>query len=54
VLWRPQQSVCAALLAEFPGRVRLVSVDGPAYADWLGRRNDGEALRSAWAAAVNR
>lgn len=49
-LWRPQQSVCAALLAEFPGRLRLVSFDGPAYSAWLGQREDSETMRGAWAA----
>lgn len=50
VFWRPQQSVCAALLAEFPGRLRLVSFDAPAYSAWLSGREDSETLRSQWAA----
>lgn len=49
VLWRPQQSVCAALLAEFPGRLRLVPFDGPDYSDWLGQRDDSETMRAQWA-----
>lgn len=49
-LWRPQQSVCAALLAEFPGRLRLVRFDPPAYAAWLVGRQDSETLRGQWAA----
>jgi hypothetical protein len=53
VLWRPQQSVCAALLAEFPGRINLVVFDGPAYSAWLGRRRDSEVMRAQWAAAVD-
>lgn len=53
VLWRPQQSVCAALLAEFPGRLRLVAFNGPAYAAWLGKREDSETRRANWAAAVD-
>jgi hypothetical protein len=52
VLWRPQQSVCAALLAEFPGRLRLVGFDGPAYAAWLADREDSETQRSQWAAMI--
>lgn len=51
VLWRPQQSVLAALLGEFPSRVALVGFDAPAYAAWLAGRPDGEAMRSQWAAA---
>lgn len=53
VLWRPQQSVCAALLAEFPGRLRLVALDGPAYAAWLGKQKDSETMRANWAATVD-
>lgn len=49
ILWRPQQSVCAALLAEFPGRLSLVQFDTPAYASWLQGRADNETMRSAWA-----
>jgi hypothetical protein len=51
VLWRPQQSVCAALMAEFPGRLRLVNFDGPVYATWLAGREDSETLRGQWAAS---
>ncbi|PKO49027.1 MAG: hypothetical protein CVU31_02595 [Betaproteobacteria bacterium HGW-Betaproteobacteria-4] len=53
-LWRPQQSVCAALVAEFFGRLRLVPFDGPGYAEWRGKRRDSETLRGNWAATVNR
>lgn len=49
-LWRPQQSVVAALAGEFPGRVVLVRFDGPAYAAWLAGRPDNETARSQWAA----
>lgn len=49
-LWRPQQSVCAALLAEFSGRLRLVRFDAPNYAAWLAGRRDSEAMRGQWAA----
>lgn len=52
VLWRPQQSVCAALLAEFPGRLALVKFDGLDYAEWLDGRNDSETMRSLWAASI--
>ncbi len=52
VLWRPQQAVCAALLAEFPGRVSLVRFDGVSYSEWLNRREDSEMMRSAWAASA--
>jgi hypothetical protein len=49
-LWRPQQSVCAAVFSELPGRVSLVRFDAPAYSAWLGGKNDGETARSTWAA----
>lgn len=52
-LWRPQQSVCAAVLAEFPGRLRLVRFDPPGYSAWLAERNDSETMRGQWAAAVD-
>ena len=52
-MWRPQQSVCAALLAELPGRIRLVQFDTPAYSSWLIGRTDSEAMRSQWAAGVD-
>ncbi len=48
VLFRPQQSVVAALAAAVPA-VRLVAFDGPAYSAWLAGRADSEALRAAWA-----
>lgn len=51
--WRPQQSVCASLVAEFPGRISLVRFDGPAYAAWLAGRTDSETMRSLWAAGAN-
>lgn len=47
-LWRPQQSVCAALAGEYP-RVVLVPFDAASYAAWLEGRADDEALRAAWA-----
>lgn len=52
VMWRPQQSVCAALQAEFPGRLQLVRFDVPAYTEWLADRADGESMRGEWAATV--
>lgn len=52
VLWRPQQSVCAALLAEFPGRLRLVNFNVPAYSAWLAGREDSETKRSQWATTI--
>ena len=52
-LWRPQQSVCAAVFAEFPGRLRLVQFDPPAYSAWLAERQDSETMRGQWAAAVD-
>ncbi len=52
-LWRPQQSVCAAVLAEFPGRLRLVRFDAPAYSAWLTGRQDSETMRGQWAATVD-
>jgi hypothetical protein len=51
-LWRPQQSVCAAVLAEFPGRLHLVRFDAPAYSVWLAGRQDSETMRGCWAGTV--
>lgn len=48
-LWRPQQSACAALMAEFSGRMRLVEFSGSRYSAWLGQRADGEDMRAYWA-----
>lgn len=53
VLWRPQQSVIAALLAEFPGRVSIVRFDVPEYATWLDGRNDSETMRGRWSAEAD-
>jgi hypothetical protein len=50
VQWRPQCSVVAELAARH--NARLVTFDGPAYAAWLGRRKDSEAMRGAWAAEL--
>lgn len=52
-LWRPQQSVCAAVMAEFPGRLHLIRFDTPAYSAWLAGRLDSETMRSQWAALVD-
>lgn len=52
-LWRPQQSVCAAVFAEFPGRLRLVRFDALAYSAWQAGRKDSETTRAQWAAAVS-
>lgn len=52
-LWRPQQSVCAAVYSEFPGRLRLVRFDAPAYSAWLAGRPDSESMRGQWAAFVD-
>ena len=51
VMWRIQQSVCAALAGMFR-TVRLVSFDPVAYAIWLGERADSESLRGQWAATA--
>lgn len=48
LLWRPQCSVVADLAAR--RGAQLVTFDGPAYAKWLGKRQDSEAMRGAWAA----
>lgn len=50
VLWRPHQSVCAAL-ADFD-YIELVPFDSANYAAWLGSRKDSESMRGAWAAKV--
>lgn len=52
-LWRPQQSVCAAVFAEFPGRMRLVRFDPLAYSAWLDGRQDSETMRAQWSAIVD-
>lgn len=46
VLWRPQCSVVAEGVAM---GAQLVKFDRIAYAAWLGKRRDTEALRGAWA-----
>lgn len=51
-LWRPQQSVIAALMSLEPDRVTPVVFDGPAYAAWLAGREDTETMRSQWAAGL--
>lgn len=48
LLWRPHCSVAAELAANHGAE--LVAFDGPAYAVWLGKRKDSEAMRGAWAA----
>ncbi|MRR50809.1 MAG: DUF1870 family protein [Rhodocyclaceae bacterium] len=50
LLWRPQCSVVAEIAARHGAT--LVTFDGPAYAAWLGGREDTEVLRSAWAGEV--
>ena len=50
LLWRPHCSVIADLADRH--QARLVAFDGPAYAVWLGKRKDGEAVRGAWAATI--
>lgn len=51
--WRPQQSVIAALVAEFSSRVNLVVFDGPRYSAWLNGRIDSEAMRASWVSLEN-
>ena len=46
--WRPQCSVVAELAARHGAQ--LVKFDGPSYAQWLGQRQDNEAMRAAQAA----
>lgn len=48
--WRPQCSVVAELAARHGAR--LVTFDAPAYAAWLGDRQDSEQMRGAWAASL--
>lgn len=52
IFWRPHQSVCSALLAEYPGQINLVKFSPPEYSEWLGDKQDSETLRSAWATGV--
>ena len=51
VMWRLQQSVCAALKGMF-GIVKLVGFDASSYRAWLDNRDDTEALRAEWASTV--
>lgn len=51
-LWRPQQSVCAALYSMRRDRLQLVRFDAPAFAGWLAGRADSEAMRGQWAASL--
>lgn len=46
-MWRPHCSAVAELAARHGAH--LVTFDGPAYAAWLGRRQDSEQMRGAWA-----
>lgn len=48
IQFRPQQSVLAELAARHGAA--LVRFDAPAYAAWLGKREDNEGARGAWAA----
>ncbi len=50
ILWRPQCSVVAELIATFGADA--VTFDGDAYDAWLGQRKDSEAMRAQWAASV--
>ena len=52
ILWRPHQSVCASVFAEFPGRIHLVRFESQAYVSWLADRQDSEMMRDQWAASV--
>lgn len=47
VLWRPQCSVIADLVARYDAVA--VPFDRTAYARWRGKRPDAETLRAAWA-----
>ena len=51
--WRPHQSICAGILAEFPGRLSLVRFDPVTYSAWLAGREDTETMRGQWAAAYS-
>ena len=51
LMWRLQQSVCAALKGMF-GIVKLVGFDPVSYRAWLGEREDTEAMRAEWASTV--
>lgn len=48
VFWKPHCSATAELVASFTGR--SIIFNAPAYREWLGDRQDCEAMRSAWAA----
>lgn len=49
VFWKPHCSATAEIVASMAGRSVIFNV--PSYREWLGKRQDNEAMRSAWAAA---
>jgi hypothetical protein len=51
LMWRLQQSVCAALLGMF-STIRLVPFDLAAYAAWLADAEDSESMRAKWASST--
>jgi hypothetical protein len=51
VMWRLQQSVCAALSGMF-STIRLVQFDPAAYAAWLSDSDDSESMRAQWASST--
>lgn len=50
VMWRIQQSVCAALASMF-STICLVPFNAEAYSLWLNGREDTESLRAEWASS---
>ena len=51
IMWRLQQSVCAALMGMF-SIVKPVRFDAAGYHAWRGEREDTESLRGEWASTV--
>lgn len=52
LFWRPHQSVCAALLSQYPDQILLIRFDARAYAAWLDGRQDSEQMHAIWSATL--
>lgn len=52
IAWRPEQSINATLLEEFPSRIELIAFDMRKYAAWIKGRKDSMHLRAQWLTEV--
>ena len=52
VMWRIQQSVCAALLGMF-NTLKPIPFDAEEYCRWSNGREDSESLRAEWVSTKN-